>query len=47
MECSQKEIVAKELKPLQTVKQGEIFDTLLDVEKLIKSLEAQHCPSKF
>jgi len=29
-----------------TVKQGEVFKTLLDVENLVKSLEAQHHPLK-
>ena len=37
-----KETVVKELKLLQMVKQGEVFKTLLDVEDLVKSLEAQH-----
>ena len=41
-----KEAVVKESKLLQTVKQGEVFKTLLDVEDLVKSLEAQHHPLK-
>jgi len=43
---SRKETVVKESKLLQTVKQGEVFKMLLDLEDLIKSLEAQHHPLK-